>query len=130
MRQRNPFRHLGTAIGFILASAVGGCGGSSMDGSSSMMSPAEPSSPSTSAPPAVMQAQQANTPVDPAIVTADNAALQGALMNPDPEVQSDGRQFAVDAFGHEFGAGCLYPNGPNVLRRDGGRFGGCAGQCQ
>ena len=36
--------------------------------------PAPPSSPSdpSTAPPAVMQAQQANTPVDPAIVTADN----------------------------------------------------------
>jgi serine protease inhibitor len=74
MRQRNPFRHLGAALGFMLAGAVAGCGGSSMDGSS-MGPPAPPSSPtnpSTTAPPAVMQAQQANTPVDPAIVTADN----------------------------------------------------------
>ena len=36
------------------------------------MQPNPPSGPSTTAPPAVMQAQQANTPVDPAIVTADN----------------------------------------------------------
>lgn len=44
-----------------------------MDGSgNSMPPPGPPSTPSSSAPPAVMQAQQANTPVDPAIVTADN----------------------------------------------------------
>jgi serine protease inhibitor len=74
MRQHNPFRRLGTGLGFILASAIGGCGGSSMDGAMPMGSmPSAPSSPSTTAPPAVMQAQQANTPVDPAIVAADNA---------------------------------------------------------
>jgi serine protease inhibitor len=76
MRQHNPFRHLGTALGFILASAMGGCGGgSSMDGASMPTGsmPSAPSSPSSTAPPAVMQAQQANTPVDPAIVAADNA---------------------------------------------------------
>jgi serine protease inhibitor len=74
MRQPNPFRHVGTVLGFALASALGGCGGgSAMDGSAGPMPPpAPPSSPSSSAPPAVMQAQQANTPVDPAIVTADN----------------------------------------------------------
>jgi serine protease inhibitor len=73
MRQRNPFRHVGTVLGFALASALEGCGGYSMDGSGSPMPPpGPPSSPSTTAPPAVMQAQQANTPVDPAIVTADN----------------------------------------------------------
>jgi len=74
-RQHNPLRHLGVALGFMLASAVGGCGGGSMDGSSMSPSPpasAPPSGPSTTAPPAVMQAQQDNTPVDPAIVTADN----------------------------------------------------------
>src|SRR3984957_19586266 len=73
MRQPNPFRHVGTVLGFALAGALGGCGGSSMDGSgSSMPPPGPPSSPTSSAPPAVMQAQQANTPVDPAIVAADN----------------------------------------------------------
>jgi serine protease inhibitor len=75
MRQHNPFRHLGAALVFMLASAMGGCGGGSMDGSSMSPSPppsAPPSSPSTTAPPAVAQAQQDNTPVDPAIVTADN----------------------------------------------------------
>jgi serine protease inhibitor len=73
VRQPNPFRHVGSVFGFALAGALAGCGGSSMDGSgSSMPPPAPPSSPSSSAPPAVMQAQQANTPVDPAIVTADN----------------------------------------------------------
>jgi serine protease inhibitor len=79
MRQRNPFRHLGTALGCILAGAmtgaIGGCGGSSMDGAAMPVGsmPGAPSSPSTTAPPAVLQAQQANTPVDAAIVTADNA---------------------------------------------------------
>ena len=77
MRQRNPLRHLGAALGFVLVGAVAGCGGSSMDGGSMPVgptpSPGSPSGPSTTAPPAVAQAQQANTPVDPAIVTADNA---------------------------------------------------------
>src|SRR5580704_9289223 len=76
MRQRNPFRHLGAALGFMLVGAVAGCGGSSMDGGSMPVGPTQPPSspggPSTTAPPAVAQAQQANTPVDPAIVTADN----------------------------------------------------------
>jgi serine protease inhibitor len=74
MGRHNPFRHLGIALGFIVAGAVGGCGGSSDGGSMSPSPPAPPSSPSgpSTAPPAVMQAQQANTPVDPAIVTADN----------------------------------------------------------
>jgi serine protease inhibitor len=75
MRQRNPFRHLGAALGFMLVGAVAGCGGSSMGGGSMPVgpTPGSPSGPSTTAPPAVAQAQQANTPVDPAIVTADNA---------------------------------------------------------
>lgn len=75
MRQRNPFRHFGAALGFMLVGAVAGCGGSSMGGGSMPVSPTpgSPSGPSTTAPPAVAQAQQANTPVDPAIVTADNA---------------------------------------------------------
>jgi serine protease inhibitor len=75
MRQHNPFRPLGTALGLILASALGGCGGSSMGGAMMPVDPMQPNPPSgtsTTAPPAVMQAQQANTPVDPAIVTADN----------------------------------------------------------
>jgi serine protease inhibitor len=76
MRQHNPFRPFGIALGLILASALGGCGGSSMGGGTTAppdpMQPNPPSGPSTTAPPAVMQAQQDNTPVDPAIVTADN----------------------------------------------------------
>jgi serine protease inhibitor len=72
MRQRNPFRRLGTVLGIALVSGLGGCGGASINANSNPMSPGPPSSPSSSAPPAVMQAQQANTPVDPAIVTADN----------------------------------------------------------
>jgi serpin B len=70
MRQHNPFRSLGTVFGLILASALCGCGGSSMDGGMMPVSP--PGNPDSTAPPAVMQAQQENTPIDPALVTADN----------------------------------------------------------
>jgi serine protease inhibitor len=72
MRQPNPFRGLRTVLGIALVSGLGGCGGASINANSNPMSPGPPSTPSSSAPPAVMQAQQANTPVDPAIVTADN----------------------------------------------------------
>lgn len=73
MRQHNRYP-LGATIFLILAGAViGGCGGS-MSGSYTNPNPPPmnnmPTSPS--APPAVMQAQQANTAVDPAIVEADN----------------------------------------------------------
>jgi serine protease inhibitor len=60
-------RNVGFAIGILLASIVTGCGG----GGGSAMSPNSPSN--GSAPPAVLQAKDANTAVDPAIVTADNA---------------------------------------------------------
>jgi serpin B len=43
--------------------------------------PGSPGSPSSTAPPAVIQAQQASTPVDPAIVTADNAFGVNLLQN-------------------------------------------------
>jgi len=79
MRQRNPHRHLGLGVAWLLAVALSGCGGgSSMNGGSMSMNPMPPTmSPmppgsSSTAPPAVMQAQAASTPVDPAIVTADN----------------------------------------------------------
>jgi serpin B len=83
MRQRNPFRPFGAALGLILAGAMAGCGGSSMDGAmpSSPMQPSPPSGTGSTAPPAVMQAQQANTPVDPAIVTADNSFGLNLLQN-------------------------------------------------
>jgi serine protease inhibitor len=84
MRQHNPFRQLGIALGFILAGALVGCGGSSMNGAMmpvGPMQPNPPSSPSGTAPPAVVQAQKANTPVDPAIVTADNTFGLNLLQN-------------------------------------------------
>jgi serine protease inhibitor len=76
MKQRNRYRQVGLGVSLMLAGVVGGCGGSSMNGSMMPVEPMQPSPPSSSgtpAPPAVMQAQAANTPVDPAIVTADNA---------------------------------------------------------
>jgi serpin B len=84
MRQHNPFRSLGTALGLILAGAMGGCGGASMNGSmtpTDPMQPNPPANPSSTAPPAVMQAQQDNTPVDPALVTADNTFGLNLLKN-------------------------------------------------
>ena len=75
MRQRNPFHPLGIALGCIVACVVASCGGSSMNGTMAPPDPMQPTPPSgtgTTAPPAVMQAQQADTPVDPALVTADN----------------------------------------------------------
>ena len=54
-----------------------------MDGAmpASPMQPSPPSGSSSTAPPAVMQAQQANSPVDPAIVTADNTFGLNLLQN-------------------------------------------------
>lgn len=73
MRQHNRFRPHGTAISMILASAmVAGCGGSSMNSGSMDPNPPPGMPSSPDAPPAVMQAKQANAPVDPSIVTADN----------------------------------------------------------
>jgi serpin B len=55
-----------------------------MDGSmtpTDPMQPNPPTNPSSTAPPAVMQAQQDNTPVDPALVTADNTFGLNLLKN-------------------------------------------------
>ena len=72
MRQRSPHPPLKLAISLILTSAlVCGCGGSSMNSMDPTLPPGG-SAPPAAAPPAVMQAQQANAPVDPALVTADN----------------------------------------------------------
>src|SRR5258708_34721320 len=86
MRQHNPHSHVGLGVALLLAGALAGCGGSS--GGSMSMNPMQPNpmppstnSPSTSAPPAVVQAQQANTPVNPAIVTADNTLGLKLLQN-------------------------------------------------
>ena len=49
----------------------------------------------------------------------DNAALQGSLLNPDPQVNLIDCQFAVDASGHQSAARGLHPNGPDVLRSHG-----------
>jgi serine protease inhibitor len=72
MRQRQ--RHLRiTAFGLSAAAWLAGCGGSSMNSGSMPINPGAPPSGSNSpAPPAVLQAQEEKTPVNPAIVTADN----------------------------------------------------------
>jgi serine protease inhibitor len=74
MNQRNRNGRIGTAIGLLLGTAlIAGCGGSSMNSGSMAVDPMPPPmGTNTTAPPAVMQAQQENTPVNPAIVTADN----------------------------------------------------------
>jgi serine protease inhibitor len=73
MRQRDRKLPQSTALGWLLASAVlAGCGGVSanMTLNSAPAIPAATSS--SSAPPAVLQAQSTGTTVNPAIVTADN----------------------------------------------------------
>jgi serine protease inhibitor len=70
MRQHTRYRRSGIIFGLLLgATGLQGCGGSTMN---SGASPAPPPASSKSAPPAVLQALQDNTPVNPAIVTADN----------------------------------------------------------
>jgi serine protease inhibitor len=70
MVQQTRYRHY-YRRGIVLAGAalLHGCGGSSMN---SDMSPAPAPPSGTTAPPAVVQAQQDSTPVNPAVVTADN----------------------------------------------------------
>jgi serine protease inhibitor len=84
MRQRN--HNCRTTVGLLLAAAaLSACGGSSMNSSS--MSPTPPPSstpPSTvtqSVPPAVMQAMNAGTAVNPALVTADNTFALNLFQN-------------------------------------------------
>jgi serine protease inhibitor len=74
MKPRNRNGRIGTAIALLLSTAlIGGCGGSSMNSGPMAADPMPPPmGTNTTAPPAVMQAQQENTPVNPAIVTADN----------------------------------------------------------
>jgi len=75
MRQRKHHRRMVTAFGLLLGSAawLGGCGGSSMNSGSMPINPgAPPPGSSSPPPPAVLQAQENNTPVNPAIVSADN----------------------------------------------------------
>jgi serine protease inhibitor len=75
MKLHTRFRPFGAAFGLASALAVlNACGGGSMNTASMPVSNAPPSAPASpaSAPPAVKQAQAANTPVDAAIVAADN----------------------------------------------------------
>jgi serine protease inhibitor len=84
MKLRTPFKPFGIVLGLASAAAVlSACGGSSMNSGSMPVQNAPPSAPvaPSSAPPAVMQAQQANSPVDPAIVAADNSFGVDLLQN-------------------------------------------------
>jgi serine protease inhibitor len=74
MRERRHSRRIVTAFGLSVAAWLGGCGGSSMNSASMPINPGTPPpAGSSQPPPAVLQAQQDNTPVNPAIVTADNS---------------------------------------------------------
>jgi serine protease inhibitor len=72
MSQRTRDLVFPAAVGVLLiaTSLLPGCGGGS-DASSGAPMPSPPAAVPT-APPAVLQAKEANTPVDPALVTADN----------------------------------------------------------
>ncbi len=59
-----------------------------------------------------------------------NAALQASLLNPDPEVQIDRCQFAVDASQQQPGTPILHANRSDLLRSDGRGFVGRAGRCE
>ena len=86
MKQHNRFHRL-VAFSLVLAGALlNACGGSSMNSGAmpppnGPSNPSSPTSPSGTTPPAVMQAKDANTPVDPSIVTADNAFGVSLLQN-------------------------------------------------
>jgi serpin B len=75
-----PFGAPGLASAIALLSACGG-GGSSMNSPSMTSTPPSSNSPTSTVPPAVKQAQAANTAVDPAIVTADNGFGVALLKN-------------------------------------------------
>jgi serine protease inhibitor len=82
MKQHTRCGRIGMAFSLVFTGALlGACGGSSMNSGSMPINPPPPVGTNSNAPPAVMQAQQANTPVDPAIVTADNAFGLSLLQN-------------------------------------------------
>src|ERR1700733_10183547 len=92
MQQRSRGLMSGAAVGALLAAAVllVGCGGGS---STAQSPPPGPSQKANAVPTAVAQAEMAGTPVDPAIVTADNAfglSLLGSLLS-----GSDGSNIAI-----------------------------------
>ena len=93
MQRRNHLLTTGTAIGALLAAAIAlvGCGGNS---ASTAQNPAGgPSLMGGATPIAVAQAQKADSPVDPAIVAADNSfgvSLLDALLP-----GSDGGNIAI-----------------------------------
>jgi serine protease inhibitor len=75
MSQRARDLAFAAAVGALLIAACSlpGCGGGSGSGTSATPESVNPGGPAVSVPPAVQQAKDENTPVDAAIVTADNA---------------------------------------------------------
>ncbi len=80
MSQRYLLGGCSTAAALLMASALSGCGGSSMNSDSAPM-PSVPANMNSTTPPAVAQAMDSGTAVDPAIVTADNAFALNLFQN-------------------------------------------------
>jgi serpin B len=82
MIKRKRMQRFAAAVLFMPV-LLSGCGGSSMNGSAaSSMSPSAPAG-TSSTPPAVAQAMDAGTPVNPSIVTADNSFALGLFQHLD-----------------------------------------------
>jgi serine protease inhibitor len=82
MSQRFSVGQCRTAAGILIAAVLGGCGGggSAMNSGSAPM-PSAPANMNSTTPPAVAQAMDAGTAVDPAIVTADNTFALNLFQN-------------------------------------------------
>ncbi len=80
MSQRYLLGRCSTAAALVMAAALSGCGGSSMNSGSAPM-PSVPANMNSTTPPAVAQAMDSGTAVDPAIVTADNTFALNLFQN-------------------------------------------------
>ena len=79
MGQRNCGDNSRWSVGLLFAALLSGCGGSSMSPGS--MNPSPPTNMNQTVPPAVAQAMNAGTPVNPSLVTADNAFALNLFQN-------------------------------------------------